>query len=82
MCGDCGSQLALTDTTHTCQPMIQRRLVEMLERRLDACNDGLGVLWLVRVLYRERAKMNGVGKYKDRAELARRVCALMEPDNA
>lgn len=79
VCGDCCAQLALTDTEHTCLPMLQRRMMERLEKLLGECDDGLGVLWLVRVLYRERAKMNGVGRYKDRADLARRVCASLDP---
>lgn len=82
VCGDCCAQLPLSNTSHTCLPMLQRRMVERLELLLDSCDDGLGVLWLVRVLYHERAKMNGVGRYKDRAILARRVCGLLEPGDA
>ena len=82
VCSDCCVQLPLSDRDHTCLPMRRRRMMEQMEANLDACDDGLGLLWLVRVIYRERCKMSGIEKYRDRAELARRVCLLLEGDAA
>ncbi len=56
-------------------------MLEHLVMLMETCQNGMGVLWLIRIIYRERCKMSGIEKYKDRAELARRVCALLEPDN-
>ena len=78
VCGDCCQQLQLTNVSHVCLPMRRREMMERMESLLDECADGRGVLWLVRIIYRERCKMSGLGKYGDRADLARRVCALLE----
>ena len=78
VCGDCCAQLPLSDTGHTCLPMLRRQMLERLESLLDECDNGLGVLWLVRVIYRERCKMSGLDMYGDRASMARRVCVLLE----
>ncbi len=82
--------MPLATINHKCLPMMKRHMVERLEAILKSFeydveftpeqarpDEALGMLWLLRVLYRERAKMNGIGKYKDRAEFARRVCALL-----
>jgi len=37
---------------------------------------GAGLLWLYRIAYRVRSQLNGLEKYKDRAELARIACEL------
>jgi len=78
VCGDCTKQLSLSDTEHVCLPMRYRQMMDLMESNFEACDDGLGTLWLVRIMYRERCKMSGIGKYKDRADLARRVCRLIE----
>ncbi len=81
VCGDCCKHLALSDASHTCLPMMRRKMMERMESMLtsfEAGDDGIGLLWLVRVIYRERRKMSGIEKYADRAALARRVCALLE----
>lgn len=82
VCGDCCKQMPLSEVDHVCLPMRRRLMMEKMESLLASCNDGLGVLWLVRIIYRERCKMSGIERYKDRAELARRVCLLLEADNA
>ena len=65
--------------------MRRRRMMERMENLLDSftVNDsGYGLLLLVRVVYRERSKMDGIGKYRERAELARKVCALFDGEAA
>jgi hypothetical protein len=37
---------------------------------------GAGLLWLYRIAYRVRSRMNGLESYKDRAGMARVVCDL------
>jgi hypothetical protein len=63
--------------------MMRRRMVERMIALLDECEDGRGMLWLVRVIYREHRKICGIEMYADRAAgaaLARRVCALLEAE--
>lgn len=42
-------------------------------------DDAVGLLWLYRIAFRIRSRMDGLEKFKDRAELARRVCRMLDP---
>jgi hypothetical protein len=89
VCPDCASQHSL-DVDHRCSAQGQRIAAETLDEFIHDAEkiadvytsapslgfSGAGLLWLYRVAYRIRQKMNGMERYGDRAALARRVCGL------
>lgn len=84
VCPDCGQQYPVSRPDHACDAQGQRLAAELLDLVIDplysdetgSIESGIGLLWLYRIAYRVRSRMNGLGKYKDRAEMARRVCEL------
>ena len=88
-CPDCGGSLPLSETSHDCWQAGRRRAAELLDGFIMSFGDpvyksacfsqpltGAGLLWLYRIAYRVRSRMNGLEKYKDRAEMARLACEL------
>lgn len=72
VCRDCGSQY---QGAHSCDRQSLRHAAEALDALIaDERATGPGILWLYRIAYRVRAKLDGLGKYRDRAEMARRIC--------
>lgn len=84
VCPDCGRQFPTSEPNHSCDEQGQRLAAELLDELIDpafsdvdgSLNSGIGLCWLYRIAYRIRSRMNGLGKYKDRAEMGRRICQL------
>lgn len=77
VCPDCGNQFPLP-TNHRCDRQALREFVAQIEVWVHDADNSHDLLWLYRVLYRLRSKLNGLGVYKDRAELARKICRMLE----
>lgn len=61
--------------------LVDSRICQFVERErksllLKSRHCGAGLLWLYRIAYRIRSRMNGLEKYKDRADMARVACEL------
>ena len=78
VCHDCAGQFPMgTGDPHYCLPRRVREMAEWIDGAIAVCDDPRGLLWLIRIAYRWRKRMNGVEQYGDRAALARRVLELM-----
>lgn len=77
VCPDCGAQYPVEqDAAHRCDAQGQRMAAELVDLSMRNAENGCGLLWLYRIGYRIRQRMNGLEMYGDRARLGKYVCEL------
>jgi hypothetical protein len=76
-CPHCGKRVEI-DGEHKCFADDRRQTALLLEYAIDTADNPMQLLWLIRIAHRLRQTLNGLEKYRERAELARRVIGLME----